>query len=54
VGSFPVGVAANPRTNTTYVANSGDNTVSVLTSRRRWAATSGSAARCRRQGWSAT
>src|SRR5260370_24573005 len=30
VGTEPVGVAANPRTNTIYVANSVDNTVSVI------------------------
>jgi len=32
VGTNPLGVAANPRTNTIYVANDLDNTVSVLTS----------------------
>jgi DNA-binding beta-propeller fold protein YncE len=32
VGTDPFGVAANPRTNTIYVANDLDNTVSVLTS----------------------
>jgi serine/threonine-protein kinase len=35
VGRFPVGVAANPKTNTAYVGNAVDNTVSVLTSCRR-------------------
>jgi YVTN family beta-propeller protein len=30
VGLDPRGVAANPKTNTIYVANSGSNTVSVL------------------------
>jgi YVTN family beta-propeller protein len=30
VGSFPVEVAADPRTNATYVTNQFDNTVSVL------------------------
>jgi len=35
VGSAPEGAAANPRTNTVYVANANDNTVSVLASRRR-------------------
>jgi YVTN family beta-propeller protein len=45
VGRVPVGVAANPRTNTIYVTNSDDNTVSVLTSCRTRAAASGSSAR---------
>jgi YVTN family beta-propeller protein len=31
-GNAPLGVAANPKTNTSYVANAGDGTVSVLTS----------------------
>jgi DNA-binding beta-propeller fold protein YncE len=30
--SNPLGVATNPETNTAYIANNGDNTVSVLVS----------------------
>jgi DNA-binding beta-propeller fold protein YncE len=30
VGSTPSGIATNPLTNTVYVANRGDNTVSVI------------------------
>ena len=33
VGRFPVGVAADPRTNTIYVANTLSNTVSVISGR---------------------
>ena len=33
VGTQPAGVAANPKTNTIYVANSFDNTVSVISGR---------------------
>jgi DNA-binding beta-propeller fold protein YncE len=29
-GDQPFGVATDPRTNTAYVSNSGDNTVSVI------------------------
>jgi len=30
VGSYPAGLAVNPRTDTVYVANTGDNTLSVI------------------------
>ena len=33
VGSLPEGVAANPKTNTVYVANADSNTVSVISGR---------------------
>src|SRR5713226_428917 len=33
VGGFPVGVAADPRTNSIYVTNNFDNTVSVISGR---------------------
>jgi len=33
VGSFPIGVAANPRTNAIYVGNSGSQSVSVISGR---------------------
>jgi YVTN family beta-propeller protein len=33
VGSFPEGVAANPKTNTAYVTNRFSNTVSVISGR---------------------
>src|SRR5215467_7221831 len=34
VGSFPLGVAADPAHNKVYITNSGDNTVSVINTQR--------------------